>query len=84
MVLKINLDHTTCICTFLQALSLYFHYDEWDFATVIPFQIALKKRIEITAVERSVANVAPLRTTASNKINQIIFAPGRQNFILCK
>jgi hypothetical protein len=35
MASKINLDHTTYIRTFLQALRLYFHYDEWNGASVI-------------------------------------------------
>lgn len=39
---KIN-DHTKYIRTFLQAVSLYFHYDEWDFGIIIPFQFALIK-----------------------------------------
>ena len=30
MTSKIH-DHTKYIRTFLQALGLYFHYDEWDF-----------------------------------------------------
>lgn len=35
MTAKINLDHTTYILTFLQALSLYFHYDEWNFGNAM-------------------------------------------------
>jgi hypothetical protein len=42
MTSKIN-DHTKYIRTFLQALCLYFHNDEWNFGIIIPFQIALIK-----------------------------------------
>jgi hypothetical protein len=30
MIFKINVDSIKYICTFLQALCLYFHYDEWN------------------------------------------------------